>query len=77
MITEYAANTTTAFISSTYASDIQMNKANTSSDEPPGLRYSIPQTVVLAIIASVLSILTVIFVFFYVSLALRHHHQPE
>lgn len=58
MITEYAANTTTAFISSTYASDIQM-KNGTSDEQPPGLRYSIPQTVVLAIIASVLSILTV------------------
>lgn len=60
MITEYAANTTTAFISSTYASDIQ-SKANATSEElPPGLRYTIPQTVVLAIIASVLSIFTVL-----------------
>lgn len=29
------------------------------TEEPPGLRYSIPQTVVLAIIATILSILTV------------------
>ncbi|XP_031640608.1 muscarinic acetylcholine receptor DM1 isoform X3 [Contarinia nasturtii] len=56
LITEFTVNTT--LISSTYASDIQV-KNNATLDEPPGLRYSIPQTVVLAIIATVLSILTV------------------
>lgn len=56
LITEFTVNTT--LIGSTYASDIQV-KSNATLDEPPGLRYSIPQTVVLAIIATVLSILTV------------------
>lgn len=56
LITEFTVNTT--LIGSTYTSDMQV-KSNVTLDEPPGLRYSIPQTVVLAIIASVLSILTV------------------
>ncbi|XP_055318902.1 muscarinic acetylcholine receptor DM1 isoform X2 [Sitodiplosis mosellana] len=56
LITEFTVNTT--LIGSTYASDIQV-KNNATLDEPPGLRYSIPQTVVLAIIATLLSILTV------------------
>lgn len=57
LITEYVANTT--LIGSTFASDMQMKANVTNPEEPPGLRYSIPQTVVLAIIASLLSILTV------------------
>lgn len=56
LITEYAANAT--LIGSTFSSDMKM-KGNATLEETPGLRYSIPQTVVLAIIASLLSILTV------------------
>lgn len=55
LITEIAANTT--LIGSTYATDMQMISNITL--EQPGLRYSIPQTVVLAILATALSILTV------------------
>lgn len=43
-------------IGSTYNNGIQ---SKNMTDEPPGLRYTIPQTVVLAIIATILSILTV------------------
>lgn len=57
LITEFTAVNTT-LIGSTYTSDMQV-KNNATVDEPPGLRYSIPQTVVLAIIATLLSILTV------------------
>lgn len=47
----------TTLFGSTFASDMQIK--NITELEPPGLRYSIPQTVVLAIIATILSILTV------------------
>lgn len=61
LATEWTTSATTpatTFIGSTYAADMQLKNA-TDEMEPPGLRYSIPQTVILAIIASMLSILTV------------------